>query len=614
MKSEREEGSADLEAPAPLKKAWSTGSLSLGPAAQSAEVLQCAMDSACQAAMAGNLPALQEAFKMAQVLPGFTVNSKGSRGRTPLYQGCLGRQPHVVKWLLEQGAADNETGDAYICICAAGRGTIDDPNPAEKTAALMRQYGFNGKKKNSKGRAKRKGKGCATPRKVKPADTMASALSALASGNSSHLLKKSPGKNGELPIHFAAKTKNVGAVRKMLSVGDAATQKQLLTPGGKTGKLPLHYAVCSRDRATVEALLAGSTGSEVQYAEQLLQTDKLGNIPIHYALRSGRTEVALALLGAQNKVSAEAVPVAQKQLLVPDKDSGELPLHTAAQSDDDQLVQAILHLGEESDTTVPMPLQAKQLQSADNSGSLPIHHAIRRRRRPTIHALNKAERQTLPRMLPELNLSQWSVVDHKGCLPVDYALEQIDKAERNADELLAQCSAKDEAQEVAVTKLQELEDSFKGQVSAMRDHHREQISTKDVEVINAIACGIAAAAAVYAQGSRALKVSCCWQSSIPDQQKTSSEPIESLPQNPSIICQETPTGYLKAPWAEEGVPNSAFVEMCSARVQHLHEARKLGHDTADSWHTALMRASVMQNHARRVASLAAAVSDLVRKC
>ena len=108
--------------------------------------LQTVMDTACEAAIQGDLSALKLAVAAACQLDGYTINSVGSRCRTPLYQACLGRQPEAVRWLLEQGADDFD-GGAYICICAAGRGDENHPDPGERTAAIMRLHGFPRKKK-----------------------------------------------------------------------------------------------------------------------------------------------------------------------------------------------------------------------------------------------------------------------------------------------------------------------------------------------------------------------------------------------------------------------------------------------------------------------------------
>ena len=104
------------------------------------------MDVACEAAIQGDLSALQAALQDASSIEGYSINAKGNRCRTPLYQGCLGRQPLVVQWLLEQGATDDD-GGAYICICATGRGGEGHPDPGERTAAVMRRFGFPVKKK-----------------------------------------------------------------------------------------------------------------------------------------------------------------------------------------------------------------------------------------------------------------------------------------------------------------------------------------------------------------------------------------------------------------------------------------------------------------------------------
>ena len=101
-----------------------------------------AMDPACDAALRGDLAAVQQHLQAASKLEGYSINAKGTRARTPLYQACLGRSPEVAEWLLAQGAADDD-GSAYICICATGAERSADPG--ERTAAIMRRYGFSGR-------------------------------------------------------------------------------------------------------------------------------------------------------------------------------------------------------------------------------------------------------------------------------------------------------------------------------------------------------------------------------------------------------------------------------------------------------------------------------------
>ena len=121
--------------------------LLLRPAAPMARALQRlalaeAMDPACDGALRGDLAAVQQHLQAASKLEGYSINAKGSRARTPLYQACLGKSPEVAEWLLAQGAVDDD-GSAYICICATGAERSADPG--ERTAAIMRRYGFSGR-------------------------------------------------------------------------------------------------------------------------------------------------------------------------------------------------------------------------------------------------------------------------------------------------------------------------------------------------------------------------------------------------------------------------------------------------------------------------------------
>ena len=79
-----------------------------GPAAPMARALQRlalaeAMDPACDGALRGDLAAVQQHLQAASKLEGYSINAKGTRARTPLYQACLGRSPEVAEWLLAQG-------------------------------------------------------------------------------------------------------------------------------------------------------------------------------------------------------------------------------------------------------------------------------------------------------------------------------------------------------------------------------------------------------------------------------------------------------------------------------------------------------------------------------
>jgi hypothetical protein len=375
------------------------------PAAEQEQRMRALTDSACSAAMAGDLSALQGAIAQARELGGplFAIDGEGSRGRSPLYQACLGRQPEAARWLLEQGAVDTASGDAYLAICAAGRGGVEDANPGERTAAIMREFGFTGKKQKKKKKQKQGGSPKAG-KGIRPAQQMDAALVAASKGDFAPLLARGGAKGSkqsELPLHFAAKTKNAEAVRQLLV---AEVEGQLLSPG-KQGRTPLHYAVQSRDATTVEALLqqegqastaateepqhGGGRGLRRQHSgEALLRADERGKLPLHYALEQQEGKgvpVALALL----KAAGQEKKAAGKLLMAAmDPKSGELPLHCAARAGRGELVEAMLRAAEAG---APPQLRVQQLMAADAQGSLPLHHAVRGGHAAAVHALSAEE-------------------------------------------------------------------------------------------------------------------------------------------------------------------------------------------------------------------------------
>eukprot|EP01043_Picozoa_sp_COSAG02_P014779 COSAG02_NODE_615_length_19511_cov_64.132701_14_plen_215_part_00 len=171
----------------------------------------------------------------------YSINAKGTRSRTPLYQSCLGRNPEVALWLLEQGAQDEPEGCGYVAICATGKGTEESTDSGERTAAIMRRFGFAGKPKKVKKKKQKKpaqptkknGKGDQDKsggRKNSPAKLLELAVAAAAVGNTSPLLTRAgSGKNAELPIHHAARTRNVDALTVLLAT-DCAKEQLLSTP------------------------------------------------------------------------------------------------------------------------------------------------------------------------------------------------------------------------------------------------------------------------------------------------------------------------------------------------------------------------------------------------
>lgn len=97
--AESEPPNANVEPAVPLRLEPDTS-----PRAPGNQALAERMEAACSAAMRGDLAALQAALQAAENEPGYSINAPGSSGRTALYQGCLGRNPDVVKYLLELGA------------------------------------------------------------------------------------------------------------------------------------------------------------------------------------------------------------------------------------------------------------------------------------------------------------------------------------------------------------------------------------------------------------------------------------------------------------------------------------------------------------------------------
>ena len=117
------------------------------PAPQGPAPLAEAMEAACQCSMKGDLEGLKAALQHARTFDGFAMNVQGTQSRTPLYKACHGRQPEVVKWLLEQEDyvpdADGNR-DAYKGICATEQGHVKSKDPGERTAAIMRDHGYSG--------------------------------------------------------------------------------------------------------------------------------------------------------------------------------------------------------------------------------------------------------------------------------------------------------------------------------------------------------------------------------------------------------------------------------------------------------------------------------------
>ena len=309
-----------------------------------------AMQLACDAALAGDLDLVKARLREAEHLDGYSINAKGTRSRTPLYQSCLGRNPEVALWLLDHGAQDEPEGCGYVAICATGKGTEESADPGERTAAIMRRFGFAGKPRKAKKKkkeqtapqtdktrkCKQKGKNKGGPKNSQSAKKLLElAVAAAAAGDTAPLLTRGgSGKNAELPIHHAARTKNVEALAVLLATDCA--KEQLLSAtlpacravpaslcvrararssplcrantarccwllcsavrgsgAGKGGKLPVHYAVETKDVSSLQLMIT------VGGAEQLLQPDSDGRIPLQCALSGSSTEVPLALLAVR---------------------------------------------------------------------------------------------------------------------------------------------------------------------------------------------------------------------------------------------------------------------------------------------------------------------------
>jgi hypothetical protein len=107
-----------------------------------------AMEEACLAAQADDLPRVQRAIEAAERLSPdeqtpSVINTLGRDDRSPLYKACHAKAYSVVKWLLEQGAKDTDGNiDAYNGICAVGREDEDSEDTGERTAAVMRRFGY----------------------------------------------------------------------------------------------------------------------------------------------------------------------------------------------------------------------------------------------------------------------------------------------------------------------------------------------------------------------------------------------------------------------------------------------------------------------------------------
>ena len=289
--------------------------------------IQDFMEDACRASMAGELERVKQALGTAQTHSAYTgVDGHGHGGRSPLYQACLGRQPEVVSYLLKQGAVDR-TGDAYISICAAGNGSVASEDPAERTAALMREAGFVG----SPLKAKKKGgerlrKVAKEKNKVTPRMQVQAALQGvLDTGDASGLMAPTIG--GELPIHFAAKSGDGESVRQLLQAADGAARTEQLLRGGKGERLPLHYACLAKKPAIIAVLIgdnAAQSGGDGACApelveEQLTCQDSDHKLPLHLALQSADMPTIDALVRCGSG----------EHLCHPNPSTHEFPVHSA---------------------------------------------------------------------------------------------------------------------------------------------------------------------------------------------------------------------------------------------------------------------------------------------
>jgi hypothetical protein len=335
------------------------------------QALAEAMQLACDAALAGDLDAVKTHLTAASHLEGYSINAKGIRSRTPLYQSCLGRNPEVALWLLEQGAQDEKEGCGYVAICATGKGGEDSADNGERTAAIMRRFGFAGKpkkvkkkkqKKNTppmeKQKKKKKNKGNKqadggggggeagggdgrSKQRAKPAgpaELLELAVAAAAAGDTAPLLAKGNGKHAELPIHHAARTSNASALAALLATDCAKEQLlsafrtiRLLRPQLLAVLAPSVLRPCpASDVTACRAALVSGAGRggklpahyaverkdvaslqlmiTVGGAEQLLQPDSNGRIPLQYALSGSSAEVPLALLAVRARYFALLLP------------------------------------------------------------------------------------------------------------------------------------------------------------------------------------------------------------------------------------------------------------------------------------------------------------------
>lgn len=428
-----------------------------------------AMQLACDAALAGDLDAVRARLQAAAPLEGYSVNAKGTRSRTPLYQSCLGRNPEVVLWLLEQGAQDEVEGCGYVAICATGKGTEESTDSGERTSAIMRRFGFAGKKKKVKQKKQKKNTPPMPKQKKKgnkgkkqqakggggdghsPAEMLKRAVAAAEAGDSGPLLTKGGGKHGELPIHHAARTGNTTALAALLAADCA---KEQLLSGGKGGRLPAHFAVLSKDVPSLKAMIAAGG------AEQLLQPDGAGLIPLQLAMSSSSTEVTMVLLGAGQEMASAAA-----QCLVAGEGGG-LPLHHAATMGDEQLLSAMLGCGEAE----------QQSLSRDAEGRLPVHNVLRR----ASHVGGAARVPSITRCVASLvdaaGAEQLGVRDGAGLLALDYALVTLSEAEANARVEV------EEAEASHSEYISEAEEAHKLALSGKytRDPHRN-FSSRDVE-------------------------------------------------------------------------------------------------------------------------------------
>ena len=159
-------------------------------------------------------------------------------------------------------------------------------------------------------------------------------------------------KNGETPLHVAARWSSLDAIEALIAAGADANARD------ESGKTPLHTAVGS---AVVAALLAAGADANAR--------DEGGKTPLHTSAGHEYPYTIEALLAAGADANAR-------------DEGGKTPLHTSAGHEYPYTIEALLAAGADAN-------------ARDEGGKTPLHTAEERNRPDNVTALRAAAaRQT----------------------------------------------------------------------------------------------------------------------------------------------------------------------------------------------------------------------------